>query len=217
MRVPHNPVDATHDRLLHAAGNEFARVGFQAASVRAICDAAEANVSAVKYHFGSKEDLYLAVWEVAAVQMVSSEPMPKLEDFDDPKDALRSFVAWFMRLVLTESETHPWAGQLLAHETVRPTPGALDAFIRNCAGPIRDEMQHLVQAVVGRRLSRKVHEDLTYAVVALCVNPKHSREILTKLGHPPPDTKAGINRMAKTMAEFAISGLTGFSETEGDA
>ncbi|MEM7754761.1 MAG: TetR/AcrR family transcriptional regulator [Planctomycetota bacterium] len=214
MHKQDEPTDPTKTRLLHAAGNEFARVGFNPASVRSICDAADANVSAVKYHFGSKEDLYLAVWEVAAAQMVSAEPMPVLEDFDDPKDALRSFVAWFMRLVLTESETHPWAGQLLAHETVHPTPGALDAFVENCAGPIRDEMQRLVQAIVGRKLSRKTHEDLTYAVVALCVNPKHSREVLTALGHPPPDTRAGINRMAKTMAEFAISGLTGFADNQ---
>ena len=69
--------EQTRDRLLHAAGDEFARNGFERASVRSICDAAEANVSAVKYHFGSKHELYLAVWDVAATQMVSAEPMPR--------------------------------------------------------------------------------------------------------------------------------------------
>ena len=69
--------EATRDRLLHAAGEEFARVGFRSASVRAICEAAGANVSAVKYHFGSKEELYLAVWAVAAAEMVAEEPMPR--------------------------------------------------------------------------------------------------------------------------------------------
>ena len=39
--------EATRDRLLHAAGEEFARVGFRSASVRAICEAAGADVSAV--------------------------------------------------------------------------------------------------------------------------------------------------------------------------
>ena len=131
--------EATKQRLLFAAGEEFARVGFGAASVRAIVDAADANVSAVKYHYGSKEDLYLAVWEFAAKQMVSDEPMPRVESFDDPREALRAFIAWFMRLVLTESEEHPWAGQLLAHETVSPPPGALDTIVANCAGPIKDE------------------------------------------------------------------------------
>ncbi|MEQ8316253.1 MAG: CerR family C-terminal domain-containing protein [Phycisphaerales bacterium] len=195
---------------MHAAGEEFAAVGFRAASVRAICDAAGANVSGVKYHFGSKERLYLAVWAVAAEQMVSAEPMPRLADEIDPRVALRKLVAWFMRLVLTESESHPWAGRLLAHETVTPTPGALDMFVQHCAGPIKDEMSRVVRAVVGRKLGRKTHDDLVYGVIALCVNAKHSREILTLLGHPPPTTKAGINRMAATLAEFAIRGLDGF-------
>lgn len=205
-------VDDTKDRLLHAAGDEFARSGFRSASVRSICDAAGANVSAVKYHYGSKEELYLAVWAVAAEQMVRAEPMPRLGDGDDPEDVLREFVAWFMRLVLTESRTHPWAGRLLAHETVSPTPGALETFVTHCAGPIRDELSRIVRAVVGRPLRGKTHEDLVFGVIALCVNPKHSREILIKLGHPPPESKAAINRMAKVMAEFAISGLNGFAE-----
>ncbi len=207
--------DDTRERLLHAAGEEFARVGFPAASVRSICDTAGANVSAVKYHYGSKEDLYLAVWAVAAEQMVSAEPMPRLGDREDPKDVLRDFVAWFMRLVLTENKTHPWAGRLLAHETVTPTPGALEMFVRHCAGPIKDEMSRIVKAVVGRPLGKKTHDDLVFGVIALCVNAKHSGEILTKLGHPPPTSRAGINRMARVLAEFAIGGLAGFAD-QGD-
>lgn len=206
--------DDTKDRLLKAAGEEFARVGFQAASVRAICDVAGANVSAVKYHYGSKDELYHAVWAVAAEQMVSAEPMPRLEQYEDPKESLRAFIAWFMRLVLTESLTHPWAGRLLAHETVSPTPGALDIFVNHCAGPIRDELNRIVRAVVGKPIGPKMHADLVFAVIALCVNPKHSREILIKLGHPPPETKAGINRMARIVAEFAIYGLSGFADEE---
>lgn len=206
--------DDTRDRLLHAAGDEFARVGFRGASVRSICEAAGANVSAVKYHYGSKEGLYLAVWAVAAEQMVRAEPMPRLADGDQAKDVLREFIAWFMRLVLTESRTHPWAGQLLAHETVSPTPGALETFVRHCAGPIRDELSRIVNAVVGRPLPGKTHDDLVFGVIALCVNPKHSRQILITLGHPPPESRAAINRMARVMAEFAINGLTGFAGAE---
>lgn len=206
--------DPTKERLLAAAGEEFARSGFGAASVRTICEAAGANVAAVKYHFGSKEHLYLAVWEDAAAEMVSKEPMPRVESFDEPRDALRAFIAWFMRLVLTEKDSHPIAGRLLAHETVTPTPGALDIFVRNCAGPIKEEVSRIVEAIVGGRLPGKTHSDVVFAVIALCVNAKHSREILAQLGHPPPTTRAGINRMAGVMAEFALSGLDGFTDQQ---
>ncbi len=216
MRLPSLTSPDTRERLVAAAGEEFARSGFRAASVRHICEAAGANVSAVKYHFGSKQGLYLAVWEVAAAHMVAAEPMPTHDGAADPRAGLRVFVAWFMRLVLTESVSHPWAGQLLAHETVEPTPGALDVFVRTCAGPIRDEMSRLVDAIVGGAVDPGTRDDLVFAVIALCVNPKHSREILTRLGHPPPETREGIDRMAGIMADFAIRGLDGFAARRDD-
>ena len=52
--------DATKDRLLEAAGEEFAEKGFECARIRAICERAQANIAAVNYHFGDKEQLYVA-------------------------------------------------------------------------------------------------------------------------------------------------------------
>jgi AcrR family transcriptional regulator len=48
-------------RILEAALHVFAMKGFDAASVRDITDAAEANVAAVNYYYGSKVDLLRAV------------------------------------------------------------------------------------------------------------------------------------------------------------
>lgn len=51
----------TRSRLLDAAERLFADRGFHAASVREITELAGANVAAVNYHFGSKEQLLRAV------------------------------------------------------------------------------------------------------------------------------------------------------------
>ena len=51
----------TRMRLLDAAHDLFAEQGYAATSMREITTAAEANLAAVNYHFGSKEGLLLAV------------------------------------------------------------------------------------------------------------------------------------------------------------
>ena len=51
----------TEMRVLEAAGEVFADLGYRAATVRQICEKAGANIAAVNYYFGDKEGLYLAV------------------------------------------------------------------------------------------------------------------------------------------------------------
>ncbi len=51
----------TRDRLLDAAERHFADRGFAGASLRDITADAGANLAAVSYHFGSKEELFVAV------------------------------------------------------------------------------------------------------------------------------------------------------------
>ncbi|MFZ9812370.1 MAG: TetR/AcrR family transcriptional regulator, partial [Burkholderiaceae bacterium] len=47
----------TRDRILRAAEQLFMTHGFQATSMRQITAAAQVNLAAVNYHFGSKEAL----------------------------------------------------------------------------------------------------------------------------------------------------------------
>src|SRR3954467_8212959 len=52
---------ATKGRILDAAEALFMEQGFEATSLRAITAAADVNLAAVNYHFGSKEELFQAV------------------------------------------------------------------------------------------------------------------------------------------------------------
>lgn len=53
--------NGTRGRVLQAALEQFAQSGFESASVREITAAAQANLAAINYHFGTKEALYHAV------------------------------------------------------------------------------------------------------------------------------------------------------------
>ena len=202
----------TADRLLHAARHEFAAVGYERGSVRRICEAADANVSAVKYHFGSKGSLYRAVWRHTAQQMFASHPMPRLKPGDDPRAVLRELVVWFLHLVIDPTRVDPLSGPMLAHEAAGPTEDALDIFAELCAKPICHEIRGIVCATTGLGRDTRAAETLTAAVVALCVTPQNARELLTRVGAPPPTDPRAIRRMAHTLADFALAGLDGFKE-----
>jgi AcrR family transcriptional regulator len=52
---------STRNRLMQAAGVAFARVGYEAASIRSLTERARTNIGAINFHFGSKQALYEAV------------------------------------------------------------------------------------------------------------------------------------------------------------
>jgi AcrR family transcriptional regulator len=52
----------TNNRIFLAAERLFADFGFEGVSVREIVQAADVNLAAVSYHFGSKSELYLTLF-----------------------------------------------------------------------------------------------------------------------------------------------------------
>ena len=53
------------ERLLAAGLNFFANKGYDGATVREICDAANSNIAAINYYFGDKQGFYAAVKKYA--------------------------------------------------------------------------------------------------------------------------------------------------------
>ena len=210
---PEDHVDPTRDRLLTAAGDEFAHRGFHEASVRAICNVAGANVSAVKYHFGSKAQLYEAVVGVAREQMCGGGELPLMADDDDPRLALRRWMSWFLNLLLVTEVEHPWIGEILAHEMIRPTR-FLDEFAEHTARPIHEEAMRIVRRLVPPSVSQSELKLLAVGLISLCVTQKHSCQMLQRLGSPPPSTPEEIDQMVDTLSRFALHGLHAYGREE---
>jgi AcrR family transcriptional regulator len=69
---------ATRQALLDTAERLFAEHGYGATSLRRITAAADANLAAVHYHFGSKQDLFVALFR-RRVQPVNRQRVARLE------------------------------------------------------------------------------------------------------------------------------------------
>lgn len=211
-----HPTDDTRERLIHAAGAEFARRGFHEASVRAICRAAGANISAIKYHFGSKEALYERVVDTARGQMCGGAALPVMGEGEDPEAALERWMGWFLHLLLVTESKQPWMGEILSHEMIRPTR-FLDEFAEHTGRPIHDEAVRIIREILPQGPAGAGERELRVlanGLISLCVTQKHCGTMLTRLGSPPPCTPESVAEMAEILSRFAIKGLRGFASRD---
>lgn len=78
----------TADKIRAAATRLFAELGYAGTSVRAICNAAGANLNGVSYHFAGKQGLYQAILSgigddrLASAQRLLGEPPRDLADLE---------------------------------------------------------------------------------------------------------------------------------------
>ena len=131
---------ATRDNLLDSAEALFAERGFARASVRAITDAAGANVASINYHFGSKLELVKAVLE-RRVGPMNAERLRRLAACEAAGNAtLESVLAAFIEPLIAwtrRQEGHSALAQLLGMAHSQPSP-ELRAVMLDLFGPVID-------------------------------------------------------------------------------
>ena len=69
--------------------------------------------------------------------MYQGGELPLMAEDEHPDLALRRWMSWFLNLLLVTEVEHPWIGEILAHEMIRPTR-FLDEFAQHTAKPIHD-------------------------------------------------------------------------------
>lgn len=207
------PAAATRDALLHAAGEVFAEHGFHAATVRAICQRADANIAAVNYHFGDKERLYLEV--LRAAQRRSIEKYPESQGVParaTPAQRLHGFVRSFL-LRLFDPEPGAWHWQLLAREMIQPT-AALDTLIAERIRPLAEEVRRIVQDLLGPRADPDRIRLSGSSIVGQCLFYRHCQSVIARLFPEQGFAPADLERLAEHITEFSLAGLRGGEKTK---
>jgi AcrR family transcriptional regulator len=116
----------TRERLIEAAIDVFGRQSYEGATTREIAKAAEANLAAIVYHFGSKEALYTAVAEHLVAE-IDSRMGPVLAFVEAsfptrPADAvalLKRMLEAFVDVVLGNPAAQRWA-RIVIREMLDP-------------------------------------------------------------------------------------------------
>src|ERR1043165_5194937 len=126
--------ERTRERLIEAAGEMFAELGFHHTTVREICNRAGANIAAVNYHFGDKTGLYT---EVVRQSMRAAQLDTVRVAFDQhasPENILRAVIKARLES-LRSLDLSDWHFRIFAHELANPTP-AMKLVINEAIRPL---------------------------------------------------------------------------------
>jgi len=167
--------DDPRQRLLLAAEEQFAKDGFDGATVRNICDAAGMNVASVNYHFGDKERLYVEVVRNAHCSGMTDSAVPEWPAKMPAAEKLRHLIEHLVAHMT--APIRPSAIQLVMRELTNPTPAAhavVEDFIRPIAFALRDIILEFVPTMPERQRLM-----IGFSIVGQCLyyrqNPAVSR------------------------------------------
>lgn len=207
MKPVSRTAELTRRRLIEAGLAQFARHGFDGASVRAIADEAQANQAAIKYHFGNKEGLYAEVLVEAFGQL---ERLNELDgaalDRLSPADALELFLRQNLSAIVRASELREPL-QVLNWEIMFRTPVFSD-MVATRPLPVFD----IARRIVARFRPDLPAEEAVLAAVWLVNQPFIFVRNAESLRRPPVGITlddAGVERLGALLTRLVRGGLEG--------
>lgn len=172
----------TQERLIRAGLSLFSKQGLEGVRTRQLADEAGVNQSAIPYHFGGKEGVYLAVLEHVANGIVEHLALPRLlADSPSPAAALQALMQDFVRALLG-SETSTASSLLLAREQLQPS-AEFDALYSRLFLPLHQTVSELVAAIRGQDPALRENILCAHAIIGQALAFPVAREaLLRRLG-----------------------------------
>ena len=208
----------TREALMEAAGALFADYGLDGATVRAIAEKGGANIAAVNYYFGGKENLYTEVLRFVVTQIrctLAREYLAAGTCFNTAAgrvSAIRALVrerfkaycsydrpAWYGRLMMRSMlEPNP-SLRMVVEEMLQPENEALKQFLRRCKPSLSDWEAQLWAFSIAGQVSFYVFSEAP---------------VLTVLGKQQYDTDF-LDEAAEHVSRAIIDGLGLRTDPEG--
>jgi len=162
--------DDTSQRLLDAAEALFAEYGFAETSLRAITTQARANLAAVHYHFGSKDELLRAVF-TRRLKVLNEERLARLTALETGgglvtvEGVLAAFIEPSLRLRRAGVQGERFT-RLLGRAQIEASEGLRD-FLRDQYTPVLEQFQQTLIRLLPELPPGEIRWRLYFTVGAL--------------------------------------------------
>ncbi len=167
------------ERILSAAGQEFAERGYEAATVRDICLAAGVNLAAVNYYFGDKQRLYIESVKHAHEQRAGQVPLPEWTAGTPPQRKLRDFVGNLLERMLGFGQP-PWQVRLMMREVLHPTDACRE-LVEDYVRPRFTLLVSILDELVDGRLSQTELRRVALSIIGQCFVYRAAGDVVAML------------------------------------
>jgi TetR/AcrR family transcriptional regulator, regulator of cefoperazone and chloramphenicol sensitivity len=194
----------TRRQLLEAAGEIFAEHGYAKATSKEICERAKANIAAVNYHFGGKDELYAAVLEEAHSRIVSIEAVAAAaQSRIEPALKLRMFLSRIVAEVC-KSGSGGWELRVLSREVLSRSP-MLAGLVQNQIAPkakyVRAILAELMQLPADDPAVSRVLVNLIGPILMLLITDRSlQKQVMPKL-------ELDVEALTEHMVTYALAGI----------
>lgn len=198
--------DDTRTRILEAAGPVFADKGFQAATVRDICQAATVNLAAVNYYFGDKQRLYIESVKRAQQLLAERVPMRPWPPGTPAETRLRGFIETLLSRMLDGHES-PWQARLMMREILEPS-GACQELVEEYFRPQFEMLTSIVAEILPAGTDRVEIQQVAFSIVGQCVYYRVAGPVVDVIISPDDRARHYQTRqLAEHIAGFSLASL----------
>lgn len=197
--------EETRSALIAAATDVFLSDGFRAARVTDIAKRAGQRVSAINYHFTSKEGLYLAVLRHHAELALQQTPLAMPAAQLSPQEKLAfAITALVERLLCPESPSR--IGALMLREMVNPTP-ALEVLFERFSLPQAEIVITLVREIVGEHVPEESVKRCAMSIFGQCAAYVFARPLISRIAPEIYQGETFTRRIVDHVLTFSWAGL----------
>lgn len=214
MKKPRSDAVNTRRNLLEAAGKIFAKKGFWSATHEEICGSAKANLAAINYHFGSKENLYIEAWKFSFEKSMEQYPPDGGASPNDPVEKrLRGRVLSILKRI---ADPETYEVDIMLKEMATPT-GLLTEVIASEMEPERRDFDSIIRGIIGEGVKEEQVGLCHMGVISICFGPMlHFRSVdddaqMQKAQFTLLDL--GVEKLADDIVRFCLAGIHSFSKT----
>ena len=203
----------TRQRVLECACTVFSEKGFGGGTVTEICERAGANISAVNYYFGNKENLYKVAVDFAfqAAEEQFSLLENGQEDQKTSEERLRIYIKGLFRRIFSEGLPGCYY-KMMAHEFSNPE-SPVDHFFEGWNRPLCD----IIEAVAQVEMPQREVVTCMINVNSACLFFSFNQRLRKFVTEGQTGAEDEVEEMALRVTEFALGGIRAVAESVSKA